>query len=66
MPGIGIGISLILEETDPDGSYCSSCGELIVTKVHKLYFSIDSSLSVTGFILEPTNKQFCTACKPDL
>jgi len=66
MPGIGLGISFVINEEPTDGSHCTTCEGIIITKMHKLYLSVDSSLSETGFELIDTTKQFCEYCKPEL
>jgi hypothetical protein len=62
MPGIEIGISLIFVEEDTNGSFCSVCNEIIITKMHKLYISVNSGDSL-DFDLLPTKYQMCTPCK---
>ncbi len=59
---IGLGISFIFHDVDTDFSLCSKCREVIVTRIHKLYLSIDTRLSESGFELGETNCQFCQSC----
>lgn len=66
MPGIGIGVSFILDAVPTDCTPCSTCGEPIVTTMHKLYLSVNSSLSETGFDLIDTNRVYCETCKPEI
>lgn len=66
MPGIGIGISFVLNEEPTDGSRCTICMEIITKSMYKLYLSVDSSLSETGFELVETKFKYCEQCKPEL
>jgi hypothetical protein len=62
MPGIGLNITFDFHEVNPDGSRCSSCGQIIITSMHKLYVSVNTS-EPTNFDMIPSKYQFCEDCK---
>lgn len=66
MAGIALRISYLIDQREPDGSLCHTCGQTIIDQMNKLYLSVDNSLSAMAFELIDTNKQFCKFCKPEL
>jgi len=59
---LGLGISFVFNQEEPDGSFCTQCNHLIVTKINHLFVSVDDN-SELGFELIKTKIKLCEPCK---
>ena len=57
-----LGVKIVFNEEEPDGTFCSECGHLIITKMHRLYLSVENG-SELGFELLSGKIKLCEPCK---